>query len=395
MLQEMEAAYRPQLPSPNAFDYYYEAGRAVESLRAFSGSRQPPSREERQWVERHQRVWTLLREGMRRAYSLPEFWVNSELYPYLGWWRNLARLINARIRYAIALQDGQDAVRDWQAGFKLARDIQGDNLLSLLVGFACEPLVHAPIVHQMDFFSAHECRQMAQTLTDSERQPDRLPSVIEGEMKSTLKLLDETFAPDPDRGVTNLLDLFEAAGFGEAEEGRSDPELEQRIDALNRLRQNPVEYARFTAQVRQHALKGIQRFSEAFALKHGRFQPVSNTEPRTLAEVVALAFVPDAAVPGRRYWEIRAQRRLMLIHLLLRVHYLAEGRYPSTLDALNLKELAIDPFSGEPFIYRLQGERYVLYSVGATGRDLGGKRRQPSDPPSTPENLFLTRDGWR
>ncbi|CUU11222.1 MAG: hypothetical protein N2045_09770 [Fimbriimonadales bacterium] len=392
IVQEVEAAYRPQLPSPNAFDYYYEAGRTLESLSAFSSDRQPPSREERQWVERHQRAYTLLRDGTRRAYSLPEFWVNSELFPYLAWWRNLARLVNARIRYAIALQDGQDAVRDWQAGFKFARDIQGDNLLSLLVGFACEQLVHAPIVHQMDFFSAHECRQIAQTLAESERQPDRLPSAIEGETKIMLKWLDKTFVPDPDRGIMNLLEI---AGFSGVGEERSDTELQQRIEALNRLRQNPDEYARFTEQVRQHALREIQRFSEAFALKRGRFQRVPDTEPRTLVEMVASVFAPSTAIPGQRYWETRARRRLMLIHLLLRVHYLAEGRYPPTLDALNLKELAIDPFSGEPFIYRLQGERYVLYSVGAVGHDLGGKRRQPDDPPNTPENLFLTRNSWR
>ncbi len=391
-MQEVEAVYRPQLPSPNAFDYYYEAGRTLESLSAFSSDRQPPSREERQWVERHQRAYPLLREGTRRAYSLPEFWVNSELFPYLAWWRNLARLVNARIRYAIALQDGQDAVRDWQAGFKFARDIQGDNLLSLLVGFACEPLVHAPIVHQMDFFSAHECRQIAQTLAESERQPDRLPSAIEGETRLMLKWLDKTFVPDPDRGITNL---FEIAGFSGAGEERSDAELQQHIDTLNRLRQNPAEYARFAEQVRQHALREIQRFSEAFALKRGRFQRVSDTEPRTLVEKVASVFAPSTAIPGQRYWETRARRRLMRIHLLLRVYYLAEGRYPSTLDALNLKDLAIDPFSGEPFIYRLQGERYVLYSVGAAGRDLGGKRRQPGEPRDTPENLFLTRNNWR
>jgi hypothetical protein len=53
----------------------------------------------------------------------------------------------------------------------------------------------------------------------------------------------------------------------------------------------------------------------------------------------------------------RTRRRLMLIHLLLR-----EGRYPDSLEPLNLQELAIDPFTGQPFVYRLIGERYQLES---------------------------------
>ncbi|MCL6536611.1 MAG: hypothetical protein K6U77_11125 [Armatimonadetes bacterium] len=41
---------------------------------------------------------------------------------------------------------------------------------------------------------------------------------------------------------------------------------------------------------------------------------------------------------------------------------LREGRYPDSLEPLNLQELAIDPFTGQPFGYRLTGERYQLAS---------------------------------
>jgi len=54
----------------------------------------------------------------------------------------------------------------------------------------------------------------------------------------------------------------------------------------------------------------------------------------------------------------------MLVHLRLREYHLREGRYPDSLEPLNLQELAIDPFSGQPFVYRLTSERYQLSSAG-------------------------------
>ena len=42
-----------------------------------------------------------------------------------------------------------------------------------------------------------------------------------------------------------------------------------------------------------------------------------------------------------------------------------------------LRELPLDPFSERPFVYRRQGEGYVLYSVGENGRDDGGEQEDP------------------
>ncbi len=386
-MQETGSVYRPQLPSRNAFDYYLEAGRALSGGKEYTGQ-QPPPLAERQWVERNQRAYNLLREGTSRPYRLPDSFTESALSgPRLpsGGWRSLARLLNARIRRAIALHDGQDAVRDWQVGFKFVRDIQGDSLLGMLSGLACESALHAPVIREMDYFSAHECRLMAQTLAESERAPDRLNTVVEGEMRIAQRSLEELLARAPKEVIPILRELLPS---GSDDAGGQENPIAR---ALEQQLRTPEGYAQFVARLRQQLARQMRWFNEAFALKGGRFQRTAEPEPRDPAEAVAQMLAPTGAQAAQVYWENRARRRLMLIHLRLRAYRLAEGRYPPTLDALQLKELAIDPFSGEPFIYRLQGERYVLYSVGAAGRDLGGRRRQPN----APANLFLTRDGWR
>jgi hypothetical protein len=151
--------------------------------------------------------------------------------------RNLARLVNARIRWAIATRDGMDAVHDWRVGFQMARHLQGDTTLNYLV----------------------------------------------------------------------------RCGGGD-NDSRTYP-------ALGRL------------------------LLRARVPRDGADADSVRAQPRPI-----------------RDWEQRTRRRLMLIHLRLREYHLREGRYPDSLEPLNLQELAIDPFTGQPFVYRLIGERYQLES---------------------------------
>lgn len=69
-----------------------------------------------------------------------------------------------------------------------------------------------------------------------------------------------------------------------------------------------------------------------------------------------------------------AVMRLLGCAAATRLHKLRTGRYPESLQALNLGELTTDPFTGKLFIYRVQGQHgFQLYSVGANGTDDGGR----------------------
>jgi hypothetical protein len=52
------------------------------------------------------------------------------------------------------------------------------------------------------------------------------------------------------------------------------------------------------------------------------------------------------------------------------------GAYPERLEALVpgiLKEVPIDPFTGKPFVYRREGEGFIVYSLGSNEKDDGGR----------------------
>jgi len=52
------------------------------------------------------------------------------------------------------------------------------------------------------------------------------------------------------------------------------------------------------------------------------------------------------------------------------------GAYPGSLDVLRSKlkvDVPVDPMSGKDFVYKRQGDGFLLYSIGANMRDDGGK----------------------
>jgi hypothetical protein len=62
--------------------------------------------------------------------------------------------------------------------------------------------------------------------------------------------------------------------------------------------------------------------------------------------------------------------------LACRLYKSRNGSYPENLGALVpgiLKEVPIDPFTGNPLIYRREGEGFIVYSFGSNQKDDGGR----------------------
>lgn len=62
--------------------------------------------------------------------------------------------------------------------------------------------------------------------------------------------------------------------------------------------------------------------------------------------------------------------------LACRIFKARTGQYPETLDVLVgslLSQVPIDPFTGEPLVYRREGNGFAVYSLGSNLRDDGGR----------------------
>lgn len=72
---------------------------------------------------------------------------------------------------------------------------------------------------------------------------------------------------------------------------------------------------------------------------------------------------------------LQANARVVQTGLALLRHKIAHGAYPPTLaevDPSFLAEIPLDPFTGQPLVYRPEGDGFVLYSLGENLRDDDG-----------------------
>jgi len=71
-----------------------------------------------------------------------------------------------------------------------------------------------------------------------------------------------------------------------------------------------------------------------------------------------------------------AYSRMLGCVAAIRLHKQRTGRYPDSLESLRLGDLAIDPFTGAPFVYKVDPQRgFMLYSAGENRVDDGGVQR--------------------
>jgi hypothetical protein len=107
---------------------------------------------------------------------------------------------------------------------------------------------------------------------------------------------------------------------------------------------------------------------DAWLEKSAKYRPF----PRVLVVVLLGGQKDMVALPALR----EAHLKELALSVELELHRRSTGSFPEALADVSLtylKELPVDPFSGRAFVYRRQGEGYVLYSVGENGKDDGGK----------------------
>ncbi len=79
---------------------------------------------------------------------------------------------------------------------------------------------------------------------------------------------------------------------------------------------------------------------------------------------------------------LQATRRATPILIALRRHKEETGRWPETLENIEPKlpaQMLIDPQNNGPFVYKRNGDSFVLYSKGPNGLDERGSSSRPAD----------------
>ncbi|MBL9030738.1 MAG: hypothetical protein JNM80_03410 [Phycisphaerae bacterium] len=300
------------------------------------------------------------------------------LLPELGGARSLARYSAARMELARQQGDWPEYVRAYDEGMALATLFSRQfTLIDALVGYAITSLMatrlsEALVTTRLDeptlvaLLAAHERRAALTPITRT----------LEGERLGCLDTIQWTHTDDgrgSGRIILTQVQMLSNFGGGGLNFGGASiinmgaiafPSKRAVTRRANEFYDKVAAYA---------ALRRADRPKSGFSPEAW----VDSLSPR---HVVLRMLVPAFGRAVDSWDHTQARLEGTRVMLALEIAQRRTGQYPASLAELApaiLTSVPLDPFSSGPLVYRRQepdeaGRRYLLYSVGADGRDNNG-----------------------
>lgn len=277
-------------------------------------------------------------------------------------YRQIARLFAAEAKLLEQQGRHRQALDSYLDGFTyLQKILNGGNVLHLTHHFLGNVVLFEAIPPLLAKLSASDAEHGARRLEAILRNEYPLPTLLAQDFRSWLTGWQRTVRAQAMRGFR--LDL-----------PQSDLERETLY-----MPKAPLSQA-----AQQYAQQWIENVSRPYPEQQMVLYPPALQK---LGSDLVVRSPEDVALQVARYTYVQTRLRLLCTALRLEAYRKARGRYPTRLRELGDSPYFIDPFSNKPFIYRPQGNRYVLYSVGPNTLDDGGlpfpegrlRRGQPGD----------------
>ncbi len=283
--------------------------------------------------------------------------------PHLAQLRELARLL--RMDALVRGQQGDygEAVEDIVAGMKLAAGTLADEplLISQLVRISMDTIV----------------LQAAQDALPPEAiSPELARRLIE--YAGRIDCRDGFADSFSSEGMIGL-DMFE-----HMRDGTAIPDLFPDRSTLEDLglRLYGSALARPWLNMDEEAFaETIGRIGEAWGLPYYQAKPLMEQIEREVEDlprtrVLSREYLPSLTRAVEAQARNEAQLDLFQMGLSIEQYHARNGAYPTTLDAIASDvggRVPVDPFTGQPYIYKPSGDSFLLYSVGSNAVDDGGK----------------------
>ena len=277
--------------------------------------------------------------------------------PYVSYQHKAVRMMGLRAWLRADKGDVKGALEDIRRAFQLSRHLQREPvILSQRVYMAC---VRTSLSHLNAVLRRSASKEWTEALlqaieSDLGAQLDPTASAaaraIDGERIVFGKWLFE-------RAITRRLPIQEAKAL----DFMTAPRLQLGYVWRPWLKNDYRHYLKFMAGERERVQSPVY-IAEA---------PASNQVPFYCP--LTRALMPTLDHYSRRVAEHRAGLKLARLGVQACRQHLRTGRYPASLDGFGaLPEETTDPFTGQPFHYRVTDRGFVIYSTGPDGRDDGG-----------------------
>jgi hypothetical protein len=286
--------------------------------------------------------------------------------------RELARAAVMEGRSLAAQGYRQDAAQDYMDALAAGAHIgHGTTLIENLVGLAmqvpaAEALLDLPASAaggRLDYVD------LAERLEYTCRPTRPLTEGVQLERASFLDSLQNMYEYDPQTGgyvldeqeVNKLFtmvqeDIVAAVDREALLRQQTEFGFDQTVDAVNQVYDETSAALALPYQEGRARLKVIEE------------RIASGADVPPLVRALAPSFERAFFIQARA----EAARRAAQLVANLNAHRQRTGSYPESLSVFSDRDFATDPFTGEPFRYRLAQGDFTLYSLGANGADDGG-----------------------
>jgi hypothetical protein len=356
----------PKMPSLNAYDFYVQAANAHKTLvattpgakavdpvtdpRVSTGltpqqlAQRYPLATKEAWIKKNAPVFQLLRRGFAYEYRTPPVRTSTAPFMHYADFRELTRLLVIETHVHEEYGDWAAASRSMMNAFRLGHDIpRGGPLIAALVGYAIDAIADKELQKIMPHLDAAASRATAVQIDKLEENRVPYTDTLREEMWTGQASLQEGMRKKGWRRTYSYTPL-DGLQLSVLSKRRIIDDYTQNMKALITQMSRPYN---------QRGLPAVQPNDPVCKL----IMPV---------------------LESARWNSVRdeAFSRLVQIQLALHAYKLEHGYLPSTLQDLvpgYIHRAPRDPFGGAALHYRLDGNRYLLYSIGPDCKDDGGK----------------------
>ncbi len=358
------------MPNPNAFDTFNEALAALMDSKkidyasnATHSGKTPEDRaytliEREELVTENEPALSLFREGMTQEYVAPSIRSIFTLQPYLAKYRKLTRLLILDSQARAEKGDWNRAVQRRLDAAEFGNKIlTGGALMHSLVGNACETLGQRGISPLFEMLSTAQAKSALTRLEKIDRETYSLSETLEEEKRCGQAQFLEVY-----RNIRTYKDIAE----------------------LNNLSfGNPIDNNRkvleFVLINKRGAIEAYSRYMDSIIAISKQPYSSRTTLPIVPKDCVNQLLDSDPITFGTNICtsnSLATANKMLIVELALKIYKDVHRKYPATLTELSpgiLAKLPDDPFAlTGTFKYRLEKDKYVLYSLGPDGIDDGG-----------------------
>jgi hypothetical protein len=297
----------------------------------------------------------------------------SILLPHLASIKGICSTISLRASAHLAAGNNDAAFDDVRMGLRFVDSLEQDRfLISELVRIACVYIAIQPVWEGM--VQHRWTEPQLKTLQEQFEKYDWMPALAQSlstERSAGIAAIDWIKKQNSGKrlnaiGGTEGEENLKGSGFAAASlmpRGWWDMEKVSYVRIIE-TQMTSVERAS-----KPGAAANIDQLDESKIMRHG-------LEAVWHHEMMANLLLPAINKAHRKFCSAQVATSEAAVACALERARLANGSYPQSLDALTTKFLArapIDFVSGAPFRYRVEGDGYVLYSVGWNQQDDGGR----------------------